>query len=96
MLCGNNYAEGQSASNVLVVINDVSQASRRIGEDYIAQRRIPAECVPFAAKTDETVERADFDTDIQAPIARCISTASAQDCILIHRAHPGVCRCAWT
>ena len=83
LLCGNNDAAAQSASNVLVVINEASRESQTIGDYYIGKRSIPAGNVcRLTAKTDETIQRAEFDQQIQLPISRCISATGSQDRIL--------------
>ena len=83
LLCGNNDAAAQSASNVLVVINEASRESQTIGDYYIGKRGIPAGNVcRLTAKTDETIQRAEYDQQIQLPISRCISTTGGQDRIL--------------
>ena len=57
-LCGPASAAAQSAENVLVVINDASPVSRKIGEYYVKQRSIPSSnVVHIRTDTDDTIER---------------------------------------
>jgi uncharacterized protein (TIGR03790 family) len=75
--------QAQSVENVAVVINDQSDASRRIGEHYAKTRGLPASNV-FHIKTTtaDSIERADYVTTIERPLAAAIRRAGMQDRIL--------------
>ena len=76
-------ASAQDATNVLVVINDLSQQSKDIGERYINARRIPATNVArIKTAVVETVERRTYEFEIELPIVRTVTATSAQDRIL--------------
>ncbi len=73
----------QSADNVLLVTNSLSQASSAIGEYYARKRGIPNEQqlrlrLPIA----EEIDRAAFQQSIQQPIAEWLVLHAAQDRIL--------------
>jgi uncharacterized protein (TIGR03790 family) len=54
---------------VLLVVNDNSKVSQKIGEKYAALRKLPPENVCHIRCTvNETVERAAFEENVQAPI----------------------------
>jgi uncharacterized protein (TIGR03790 family) len=60
---------GQSPESVLVVVNQPSALSRKIGEYYAERRHIPAANIcRLNAGTDEEISRADFDDQIASPI----------------------------
>src|SRR5687767_14358212 len=76
-------AEAQSSQNVLVVINDASPASQRVGEHYIRARGIPdANVVKLRTSTDEEISRALFLTSIEQPISSAIARGGLFDRIL--------------
>jgi uncharacterized protein (TIGR03790 family) len=64
----------QGAANVLLVVNDSSQLSRKIGEYYARRRAIPVKNVCHV-RTDpkEEIPRAQYDREIAAPIAGCLA-----------------------
>lgn len=73
----------QSAENVLVVINDLSTASVRIGEYYAGKRSVPAENIlRLSLKPDEEISRADYELRIETPVENWLASRSAQDRIL--------------
>src|SRR6266849_7995410 len=83
LLGGNKHAAAQSGANVLVVINDASEPSRTIAEYYARKRAVPATNIcHITTSIEDTIERVDFDRQIQGPAARCISAMSGQDRIL--------------
>jgi len=83
VLVGNKHAAAQSAANVLVIVNDASEASRTVSDYYIHKRNVPpANVCHVTTKTDETITRAEFELRIMQPIGRCITAAFAQDRIL--------------
>lgn len=77
-------ALAQSGDNVLLVVNENSADSARIGEHYARARGVPQSQV-LRVKTDagaDEIDRAAFDAEIQSPIAAWIRRNSAQDRIL--------------
>jgi uncharacterized protein (TIGR03790 family) len=76
-------ADAQSAANVLVVVNDTSEASLRIAEYYTKKRAIPpANVVHLKAAATDAISRAAFATTIETPISQALSKGSLQDRIL--------------
>ena len=76
-------AAAQSGANVLVVVNDASEASRTIAEYYARKRAVPATNIcHLTTSTEDTIERLDFDRQVQGPTGRCIAAMSGQDRIL--------------
>ena len=76
-------AQGQSAENVAVVINELSADSRRIGEHYAQARRIPdVNVFRIEAPLEEEIDRNAFDTTIEQPLATAIKRAGLQDRLL--------------
>lgn len=62
-------AFGQTADSVLIVVNQNSPISRKIGEYYAERRRIPASNIcRLAASTNEEISRDEFNNQIAAPI----------------------------
>jgi uncharacterized protein (TIGR03790 family) len=61
---------GQAPDSVLIVVNQPSALSRKIGEYYAERRRIPASNIcHLSAGTDEEISRSDFNDRIAHPIA---------------------------
>jgi len=80
---GNKHAAAQSGANVLVVVNDASETSRTIAEYYARKRAVPATNIcHITTSTEDTIERLDFDRQVQGPTGRCIAAMSGQDRIL--------------
>jgi uncharacterized protein (TIGR03790 family) len=76
-------AEAQSSENVLLVINELSPDSIRIGEHYAAVRAVPAtQVVRIKAPVSEAISRADFDAAIEGPIGAWLSSHLLQDRVL--------------
>jgi uncharacterized protein (TIGR03790 family) len=76
-------AHGQSAENVLLVINESSADSVRVGAHYAKTRSIPAtRVVRIKAPVTEAVSRASYATSIEAPIAAWLARYLLQDQIL--------------
>jgi uncharacterized protein (TIGR03790 family) len=64
---------GQTAENVLVVVNQSSNVSRRIGEYYIHKRQIPlANLCRIKTAEAEEISRAVYEAEIERPVARCL------------------------
>jgi uncharacterized protein (TIGR03790 family) len=76
-------AAAQSADNVLLVVNDESPASIRIGEAYAGRREVPHEQV-FHLKTAITdgIDRTQYLREIEGPIATYLASHALQDRIL--------------
>ena len=61
---------GQTTDQVLVVVNRQSVISREIGAYYVRRRGIPlANVVTLDTKPDEMIDRAQYEKEIEAPIA---------------------------
>ena len=76
-------AFAQTPENVLLVVNETSPESQQVGERYAAIRRIPAaNIVRLRTATSETIERRQFEFEIELPILRAITREAAQDRIL--------------
>ena len=73
-------ANAQSAANVMVVINETSPESVRIGEYYAAKRSIPPENITRlrTAPTDE-LDRAAYEFFIERPISETLTRHATQD-----------------
>jgi len=64
----------QEPRNVLVVVNDASLFSRRIGEYYVRKRSIPlANVCHLKADIAEEISRDLYQKSIEAPIAACLA-----------------------
>ncbi len=60
---------GQAPDSVLIVINQPSEISRRIGEYYAERRHIPSSNIcRLNASTSEEIARSDFDDQVARPI----------------------------
>jgi uncharacterized protein (TIGR03790 family) len=76
-------AGAQTAANLLLVVNTASPDSDAVAKRYIARRSVPRDNVCLlVAPTTESVSRAVYESQIEAPIWKCIATARAQDRIL--------------
>ena len=73
-------AFAQTAANVMVVINEASPESVRIGEYYVAKRDIPPENVTRlkTAVADE-LDRAAYEFSIERPISETLTRHATQD-----------------
>lgn len=66
---GSGPAWGQSAANVLLVVNEASPESIEIGAYYAKARQIPADrIVRLSAPVSDSVSRPVFDASVHAPI----------------------------
>src|SRR5262245_17012576 len=73
----------QSADSVLVVINEASPASIEIGGYYAQKRAIPKEnVIRIRTGVADTIERADYERQVEVPIAAWLTRNFAQDRIL--------------
>jgi uncharacterized protein (TIGR03790 family) len=76
-------AIAQTGANVLVVVNDASPDSVRIGQAYATARRVPdVQVVHIVAPSAESIERADFQAAIETPIRNWIVKHRLHDQIL--------------
>ena len=76
-------ADAQTAANVLVVVNDASPESVKIGEYYAAKRGIAADHVArLQAPTTDTIERAEYLEKIENPIGSWVGRQKLQDTVL--------------
>lgn len=76
-------ARAQTGENILLVANALSQPSDEISEYYSRKRAVPGDQVlRLPMPLSEEIERADYETKIEQPIARWIVTHAAHDRIL--------------
>ncbi len=76
-------AVAQSADNVLVVINDPSQASVQIGEYYVRKRAIPQDhIVHLKTATTEGFSRAEYARTVEGPIGSWLVAHELTDKVL--------------
>lgn len=74
---------GQTAENVLLVVNQNSPLSRQIAEYYVSRRHIPpANVCRLNANVDEDISRDDFDRRIAQPIGEFLRAGHLEDRIL--------------
>ncbi len=80
---GPSRMSAQTPENVLIVINDNSPVSRTVGEYYARRRAIPMRNIcRIRPAVDEEIPRALYDTEIAAPIARCLESGGLMESIL--------------
>lgn len=73
----------QTAENVLLVVNQTSPISRRIGEYYVSRRHVPFTNVcRLSTPADEDISRDEFDKQIAAPVAAFLRSRHLEDKIL--------------
>jgi len=83
VLAAATAAHAQAPENVLVVINDTSRDSQRIGEYYAETRRIPpSNIVRLQTSARDAIERTQYVAQIEAPIVRALGRERLQDRIL--------------
>jgi uncharacterized protein (TIGR03790 family) len=76
-------ASAQSAQNVLLVINESSADSVKVGEHYAKTRSVPAgQVVRIKAPVADALSRAAYQASIETPIAEWLSRYLLQDQIL--------------
>ncbi len=74
---------GQAPDSVLIVVNQSSGLSRKIGEYYAARRHVPAVNIcRLQTTTDEEISRADFDDQISHPVQDYLRTHKLTEQIL--------------
>ena len=82
-LLAGGLAQAQSAENVLLVINQSSRTSIRVGDHYARRRAIPYENLVYLnVSPDEEISRTDFDQHIARPITAWLTLNQANDRIL--------------
>jgi uncharacterized protein (TIGR03790 family) len=71
------------SDSVLIVVNQASGLSRKIGEYYALQRRIPASNIcRFSSTDNEEITRSDFDSQIAGPIGKYLTAHSLVEKVL--------------
>ncbi len=76
-------AQSQTSANILLVVNDSSQASVRIGEYYAAKRHIPLDnIIRLKVEPKDEMTGSDFGRLVQAPIVDWFGRRGAHDRIL--------------
>jgi uncharacterized protein (TIGR03790 family) len=81
----------QTAENVLVVVNQSSNLSRRIGEYYVRKRQVPLmNLCRIKTTTDEEIPRAIYENDVERPIARYLRSRRLEEKILYIATTQGV------
>ncbi len=76
-------AGAQDGTNVLVVLNEASEASGRVAAHYVRARALPAEhIVRLRTAVTDDITRAQFEAEIERPIAEWLTRQAAQDRIL--------------
>jgi uncharacterized protein (TIGR03790 family) len=76
-------AFGQTAESALVVVNESSNVSRRIGEYYVHKRQVPLLNLCRIRTTEvEEISRQVYQDEIERPIARYLKSHRLQDRIL--------------
>ena len=76
-------AAAQSSENVLLVINELSPDSIRVGEHYAAVRAVPStQVVRIKAPVSEAITRAEYAAAIEGPIGAWLSRHLLQDRVL--------------
>lgn len=76
-------AYGQTADNVLLVVNESSPVSMDIGKYYAQKRGIPeSNILRIKTSAEESVSREVFEREIDAPVAAWLARNFAQDRIL--------------
>src|SRR5258708_33989154 len=74
---------GQTAENVLVVVNQTSGVSRRIGEYYVHKRQVPlANLCRIKTTAAEEIPCAIYENEIERPIARYLRSHRLEEKIL--------------
>jgi uncharacterized protein (TIGR03790 family) len=76
-------AYGQTAANVLLVVNKQSPVSRQIGEYYAGKRGIAPENVCTISTTDrEEIDPQTYEREVEEPIAACLKVKDLHERIL--------------
>jgi uncharacterized protein (TIGR03790 family) len=76
-------AYSQTAANVLIVVNQSSNVSKRIGEYYASRRSVPSENLcRIKTTTNELISRAIYENEIEQPIAKYLKSHRLSEKIL--------------
>ena len=76
-------AAAQSGANVLIVVNEASAVSVRVGEYYAARRGVPtSQVLRIKVQEADEVSRRDYERAIEGPVAQWLAREQAQDRIL--------------
>ena len=76
-------ASAGGPANVLLIVNDKSPESVKIGEYYAQRRGIPAKNIcRIHAPADESIDRADYNRLIGVPVTGCLRKDQLQEQIL--------------
>src|ERR1700744_3284797 len=76
-------AWGQTAANVLVVVNKRSVISQRIGQYYVHKREIPlANVCNIDTEEKETIDRPVYTKEIESPIGDCLEKGGLRESVL--------------
>jgi uncharacterized protein (TIGR03790 family) len=74
---------GQTAANVLVVVNKRSTMSQRIGQYYVHKREIPlANVCNNDTEEKETIERPVYTKEVESPIGGCLEKGGLRESVL--------------
>ena len=83
LLLGAGFLFGQTADNVLLVVNQESDVSKKIGDYYLLTRHVPlANVCKLKTSAEERITRDTFDREVVLPIAACIASKHIEDKIL--------------
>ena len=83
LLLAAGAALAQTPANVLVVVNQSSEVSRRIGEYYMHRRAIPAANLCRLQVTDaEEIDWSTYESKIEQPVAACLKRGKLEEQIL--------------
>jgi uncharacterized protein (TIGR03790 family) len=83
LFLGAGFLFGQTAENVLLVVNQESDVSKNIGDYYVLKRHVPlANVCKLKASTAEAITRDVFDREVVLPVAACIASKHIEDKIL--------------
>ena len=78
ILVAASTVSGQTGDNVLVVVNSQSDVSKRIGKLYAELRSVPSRNVcSIETPPEETIDRAVYESDVEAPVASCLEELSS-------------------
>jgi uncharacterized protein (TIGR03790 family) len=76
-------ARAQSPANVVVIVNDASDASKRIGEHYARSRNLPpGNVIHISTATTDGVSRPQYVAQIELPIAVALRRDNLHDRVL--------------
>jgi uncharacterized protein (TIGR03790 family) len=82
-LAGGAPVRAQTARNVLVVINDESEISRKVGEYYAGRRDIPAgNLCRIRVMDSEQISRQVYEENVQTPVGECLKRGDLKEQIL--------------